>query len=59
MRNLTPLQGGVPITVGGKVVGAIGVSGASSAAQDDEIASSGASEFERSHQAKTDIAHEE
>lgn len=46
----TPLQGGVPITVGGKVVGAIGVSGASSAAQDDEIASAGAAEFERTQQ---------
>jgi uncharacterized protein GlcG (DUF336 family) len=48
----TPLQGGVPITVGGKVVGAVGVSGAASAAQDDEIASNGAGEFERAHQAK-------
>ncbi|HKS55390.1 MAG TPA: heme-binding protein [Steroidobacteraceae bacterium] len=48
----TPLQGGVPIMVGGKVVGAIGVSGAASAAQDDEIASAGAASFEGTHQAK-------
>jgi glc operon protein GlcG len=48
----TPLQGGVPITVGGKVVGAVGVSGAASAAQDDEIASAGAASFEATHQAK-------
>jgi glc operon protein GlcG len=48
----TPLQGGVPIMVGGKVVGAIGVSGAASAAQDDEIASAGAAAFESTHQAK-------
>jgi uncharacterized protein GlcG (DUF336 family) len=48
----TPLQGGVPITVAGNVVGAIGVSGASSAAQDDEIAANGAGEFERSHRPK-------
>jgi uncharacterized protein GlcG (DUF336 family)/mannose-6-phosphate isomerase-like protein (cupin superfamily) len=48
----TPLQGGVPIIVGGKVVGAIGVSGAASAAQDDEIASAGAATFAASHQAK-------
>jgi glc operon protein GlcG len=48
----TPLQGGVPITVGGKVIGAIGVSGAASAAQDDEIASAGAASFEATHQAK-------
>lgn len=48
----TPLQGGVPIVVGGKVVGAIGVSGAASAAQDDEIASAGATAFEQAQQAK-------
>lgn len=35
---LTPLQGGVPIVSGGKVIGAVGVSGAASAAQDEEIA---------------------
>jgi uncharacterized protein GlcG (DUF336 family) len=35
---MTPLQGGVPITVDGDVVGAIGVSGAMSAQQDDDIA---------------------
>jgi uncharacterized protein GlcG (DUF336 family) len=43
----TPLKGGVPIEVGGKVIGAIGVSGASSADQDDEIASMGAAEFSK------------
>lgn len=35
---MTPLQGGVPIVSGGRVVGAVGVSGAASAAQDTEIA---------------------
>jgi glc operon protein GlcG len=35
---MTPLQGGVPITIGGQIVGAIGVSGAASAQQDDDIA---------------------
>jgi glc operon protein GlcG len=35
---MTPLQGGVPIVVGGQIVGAVGVSGAMSAQQDDEIA---------------------
>ncbi len=39
---LTPLQGGVPIVIDGHVVGAIGVSGAASAQQDDEIAIAGA-----------------
>ena len=35
---MTPLQGGVPILMDGQVVGAIGVSGAASAQQDDDIA---------------------
>jgi uncharacterized protein GlcG (DUF336 family) len=35
---MTPLQGGVPLVVNGQVVGAIGVSGAMSAQQDDDIA---------------------
>jgi glc operon protein GlcG len=38
----TPLQGGVPIVVDGKVVGGIGVSGAASALQDEELAIAGA-----------------
>lgn len=38
LPDFTPLQGGVPIVVDGQVVGAIGVSGAASAAQDEEIA---------------------
>jgi len=41
----TPLMGGVPVEVRGQVVGAIGVSGAASAAQDDEIASAAAKAF--------------
>ncbi len=38
----TPLQGGVPIVVGDQVVGGIGVSGAASAQQDEELALAGA-----------------
>jgi glc operon protein GlcG len=41
LPDFTPLQGGVPIVVGEDVVGAIGVSGAASAAQDEEIARAG------------------
>lgn len=41
----TPLQGGVPIVVDGSVVGAVGVSGAASAQQDDEIAQAAADSF--------------
>jgi len=37
----TFLQGGIPIMVDGQVVGAIGVSGAASAQQDEEIAIAG------------------
>lgn len=37
----TFLQGGIPIIAGGQVIGAIGVSGASSAQQDEEIAIAG------------------
>ncbi|HET7291738.1 MAG TPA: heme-binding protein [Vicinamibacteria bacterium] len=40
--DFTPLQGGVPIVIDGQVVGGIGVSGASSAAQDEEFALVGA-----------------
>jgi glc operon protein GlcG len=42
LDDFTPLQGGVPIQVDGEVVGAIGVSGAASAAEDEEIALAGA-----------------
>lgn len=42
LNDFTPLQGGVPLTVDGKIVGAVGVSGAASAAQDEELAMAGA-----------------
>jgi glc operon protein GlcG len=42
LNDFTPLQGGVPIEVDGQVVGAIGVSGAASAQQDEELAIAGA-----------------
>jgi glc operon protein GlcG len=38
----TPLQGGIPIMSGDQIVGGIGVSGASSAQQDEEVAIAGA-----------------
>jgi glc operon protein GlcG len=40
--GFTPLIGGVPIEVGGQVVGAIGVSGAASADDDERVALAGA-----------------
>ncbi|HLN59428.1 MAG TPA: heme-binding protein [Thermoanaerobaculia bacterium] len=42
VENFTPLQGGIPIFVDGQVVGGVGVSGASSAQQDEELAIAGA-----------------
>ena len=41
----TPLQGGVPIEYEGQIVGGVGVSGAASAQQDEELASAGANAF--------------
>jgi glc operon protein GlcG len=42
LSDFTPLQGGIPLMVGEDVVGGIGVSGAASAQQDEEIALAGA-----------------
>jgi uncharacterized protein GlcG (DUF336 family)/quercetin dioxygenase-like cupin family protein len=42
LPDFTPLQGGVPITVDGQIVGGVGVSGAASAVQDEELALAGA-----------------
>ena len=41
----TPLQGGIPIIIDGQIIGGVGVSGASSAAQDEELAIAGANVF--------------
>jgi glc operon protein GlcG len=45
LARAVPLQGGIPLTVGDEVVGAIGVSGASSADEDQELALAGAAAF--------------
>ncbi|MCV2491941.1 heme-binding protein [Geodermatophilus sp. YIM 151500] len=42
LAGAVPLQGGIPIEVDGHVVGAVGVSGASSADEDQELAEIGA-----------------
>jgi glc operon protein GlcG len=42
LADFTPLQGGIPIEVNGKIVGGVGVSGASSAQQDEQLAIAGA-----------------
>ena len=38
LNDFTPLQGGVPIMIDGQIAGAVGVSGAASAQQDEELA---------------------
>jgi glc operon protein GlcG len=42
LPDFTPLQGGVPLEIEGRVVGAIGVSGASSQQRDEAVAKAGA-----------------
>jgi glc operon protein GlcG len=41
LEGATPIEGGLPLVMGGKIVGAIGVSGVTSA-QDGQIAAAGA-----------------
>ena len=38
VAEMTPLAGGVPIVLDGQIVGAVGVSGAANAQQDEELA---------------------
>lgn len=52
LADFTPLQGGVPIMHEGQVIGAIGVSGAKSAQQDEEVAKAGAAAMETKVAAK-------
>jgi glc operon protein GlcG len=42
LPDFTPLQGGIPVIHEGQIVGAIGVSGAKSAQQDEDVAKAGA-----------------
>jgi uncharacterized protein GlcG (DUF336 family)/mannose-6-phosphate isomerase-like protein (cupin superfamily) len=51
VEGFTPLIGGIPIVVDGQVVGGIGVSGAASANQDEELALAGAAVFSESSKA--------
>jgi len=53
VTGFTPLQGGLPVVAGGVVVGAIGVSGAKSAAHDEEIAQAAVAAFEAEADAVT------
>jgi uncharacterized protein GlcG (DUF336 family)/uncharacterized protein YjlB len=42
LNDFTPLQGGVPVEINGQIVGAVGVSGAATAQQDEQLAIAGA-----------------
>jgi uncharacterized protein GlcG (DUF336 family)/mannose-6-phosphate isomerase-like protein (cupin superfamily) len=42
LEDFTPLQGGIPIVINGEIIGGVGVSGATSAQQDEEVAIAGA-----------------
>jgi len=46
LENFTPLIGGIPIIVGSQIVGGVGVSGASSADQDEQLAIAGSKAFD-------------
>jgi uncharacterized protein GlcG (DUF336 family)/quercetin dioxygenase-like cupin family protein len=46
LENFTPLIGGIPITVDGQIVGGVGVSGAASADQDEQLAIAGSKAVE-------------
>lgn len=45
LPDFTPLQGGIPIEYEGQIIGGVGVSGAATAQQDEEIAIAGANAF--------------
>ena len=46
LENFTPLIGGIPIIVDGQIVGGVGVSGAASADQDEQLAIAGSKAFD-------------
>jgi glc operon protein GlcG len=57
--GFTPLQGGIPIMIDGQIVGAVGVSGAASAQQDEELAMAGARAFDGALPAVTFFPNDE
>jgi glc operon protein GlcG len=57
LSDFTPLQGGIPVEVDGAIVGGIGVSGAASAGQDEEIAVVGANAAKESKTAAAGVSY--
>jgi len=56
LENFTPLIGGIPIMVDNQIVGGVGVSGAASADQDEQLAIAGSKAFESTTDAGNDPA---
>jgi glc operon protein GlcG len=56
LSDFTPLQGGVPVIVDGQIIGAVGVSGAATAQQDEELAIAGADALANGAHAMTGAA---
>ena len=57
LNDFTPLQGGVPVMVDGQVVGGVGVSGAASAQQDEELAIAGANSLAAARTASAPVEY--
>lgn len=53
----TPLQGGVPIVLDGQIIGAVGVSGAASAQQDQDLAVVGATALTNPENGKAAVSY--
>jgi glc operon protein GlcG len=53
----TPLQGGVPVVLDGQILGAVGVSGAASAQQDQELAMVGANALTNPEAGKAPVSY--
>ena len=56
LENFTPLIGGIPIIVDNQIVGGVGVSGAASADQDEQLAIAGSKAFEATMTSSVDPA---
>src|SRR6201987_2033288 len=56
LENFTPLIGGIPIMVDDQIVGGVGVGGAASADQDEQLAIAGSKAFESTTNAGNDPA---
>lgn len=57
LNDFTPLQGGVPVKVDGHVVGAIGISGAGNAKQDEDIALAALKAWNEGRGAAKSVSH--